>query len=317
MRYSFNKIDLVKYRKVSFTFSIAITILGIITMLIFGLNYGVDFKAGTAVDVGLEKKASKAAILKVIEQSGLQKPEELRLGGDNQERANIRFEQVLTDKQAEQLKKNMQKDFGSKTSFEINTVDPEIAKEIARNAIIGVAIASIAIMLYTIIRFEWRFALAAIVALLHDAFIVISIFSIFQLEVNLTFVAAILTIIGYSINDTIVIFDRIRENMRFMKKKSFENLSKMVNDSIWQTMSRSINTALTVVFGALALFMFGGDSIILFSLAILIGLISGAYSSIFIASPLWLILKKLSDDDRKQALAAAAEEATEAAKAKA
>jgi len=155
-----------------------------------------------------------------------------------------------------------------------------------------VLIASIGVCLYICIRFEWRFAISAIVALLHDAFIVISLFSIFRLEVNLPFVAAVLTIIGYSINDTIVIFDRIRENMRFAKIKSHEDLADLVNRSIWQTMTRSINTVVTVLIAAVCLMILGSEAIRLFSLAIVFGLISGAYSSIFIASPLWLMLKK-------------------------
>jgi SecD/SecF fusion protein len=144
------------------------------------------------------------------------------------------------------------------------------------------------------IRFEWRFAVAAIIALLHDAFIVVSIFSIFRLEVNLPFVAAVLTIIGYSINDTIVIFDRVRENLRFAKIKSFDDLAELVNRSTWQTMTRSINTVITVLIAALCLFIFGSPAIRLFSLAMIVGLISGAYSSIFIASPIWMLLKNRS-----------------------
>src|SRR5690606_27355591 len=128
-------------------------------------------------------------------------------------------------------------------------------------------------------------------ALLHDAFIVISMFSILRLEVDLTFIVAVLTIIGYSINDTIVIFDRIRENLRFAKIKNIGDLTKLVNDSVAQTMTRSINTVVTVLFAAVCVFIFGGESIRMFSLAMVIGLVAGAYSTIFIASPLWLLLK--------------------------
>jgi len=144
------------------------------------------------------------------------------------------------------------------------------------------------------IRFEWRFAIAAIVALLHDAFIVISLFSILRLEVNLPFVAAILTIIGYSINYTIVIFDRIRENLKFAKVKTFQDLYDLVNVSVRQTFLRSINTVFTVVLASVALLIFGSPAIGLFSLAMLFGLVSGAYSSIFIASPFWILLKTKS-----------------------
>ncbi len=301
MRYKLKPFDIVSHRNKFFAFSLAITVIGLITLLVFGLNYGVDFKAGTAVDVSLENKATKSEINESIERAKIEKAEELRIGGDQQDRITLRFAEVLTDKQVYALEKEMRASFGDKTAFEVNVVDPEIARELARSAIIGVIIASIGIVIYTIIRFEWRFAIAAIIALLHDAFIVVSFFSIFQLEVNLPFVAAVLTIIGYSINDTIVIFDRIRENLRFTKKKTFENISILVNDSIWQTMTRSINTVVTVIFAAVALFIFGSESIALFSLAILIGLISGAYSSIFIASPVWLLLKKYTDPKKADA----------------
>ncbi len=182
-------------------------------------------------------------------------------------------------------------------------MDTELAKELALKAIYAVLIASLGIMLYVSIRFEWRFAVGAIAALLHDAFMVIAIFSIFQLEVNLPFVAAVLTVIGYSINDTIVIFDRIRENMRFAKVKTFDDLSQIVNRSIWQTMTRSINTVLTVLIAAVLLFVMGSESIRLFSLAMIIGLISGMYSSIIIASPIWLVLKSKTLGANKKAAA--------------
>jgi len=139
------------------------------------------------------------------------------------------------------------------------------------------------------LRFEYRFAVAGIVALLHDALIVLSVFVVFRLQVNLTFIAAVLTIIGYSINDTIVIFDRIRENLKRTPPRTLTELHALVNRSLWQTMSRSINTVVTVLIAAVTLFVFGGESIHHFSLALLIGLISGAWSSIFIAAPLWAL----------------------------
>ncbi|MNZ47453.1 preprotein translocase subunit SecF [compost metagenome] len=203
---------------------------------------------------------------------------------------NIRFNEVLNETQDHQLKEEILKLDGG-ASFEVNTVDPEMAKELARNAIYAVLISCIGIIIYVSIRFEWRFAVAAIVSLLHDAFMVVGVFSIFRLEVDLTFIIAVLTIIGYSINDTIVIFDRIRENLRFAKLKSTADLHELVNHSVSQTIMRSLYTALTVFIAAFFLFLFGGESIKMFSLAMVIGLLFGAYSSIFIASPLWFVLK--------------------------
>lgn len=166
-----------------------------------------------------------------------------------------------------------------------------MAQELERNAIWAILLACVAIAVYISIRFEWRFAIAAIVSLLHDAFLVISIFSIFRLEVDLTFITAILTIVGFSINDTVVIFDRIRENLRFAKKKSRDDLEQVVDHSIAQTMTRSLATVFTVFIASVCLFIFGGESIRMFSLAMVIGLLFGAYSSIFIANPLWVALK--------------------------
>lgn len=215
------------------------------------------------------------------------------------DRINIRFSDVLSEDQDSKLRTAVQK-LDPSATFEVNTVDPEMAKELGRNAIYAVLLSCIGIIIYVSIRFEWRFALAAIVALLHDAFVVVSIFSILGLEVDLTFIIAVLTIIGYSINDTIVIFDRIRENLRFAKIKRRSDLVELVNKSLSQTIGRSIYTALSVFIAALFMLILGGESIRMFSLAICIGLLIGAYSSIFIASPLWLVLKGKNVSNKPQ-----------------
>ncbi|WP_373277047.1 protein translocase subunit SecF [Calditerricola satsumensis] len=176
----------------------------------------------------------------------------------------------------------------SEASFTESTVDPLYARELARKAAYAVLIASVGIALYVMLRFEYRFAVAALVALFHDAFMTIAAFSLLRLEVDLPFIAAVLTILGYSINDTIVIFDRIRENLKFAQRlKTAEDLARLVNASLNQTLTRSINTVLTVLFTAVALFFLGGEGIRNFSLALIIGLVSGTYSSIFIASQIW------------------------------
>ncbi|ELK44805.1 protein-export membrane protein SecDF [Halobacillus sp. BAB-2008] len=172
----------------------------------------------------------------------------------------------------------------------VSTVSPVVGQELAKNAALAVLYASIGIIIYVTIRFEIFFALTAIIALLHDAFFIIALFSITRLEFDVTIIAAILTIVGYSVNDTIVTFDRIRENLKQKKKvKSFKELAKIVNDSLMQTLTRSINTVLTVIFAAVMLLFFGASSITNFSFALVIGLLAGTYSSLFIASQLWLI----------------------------
>ena len=175
----------------------------------------------------------------------------------------------------------------------ISTVSPVVGKELAKNAVFALAIAAIGIVLYVTIRFEIYMALGAIIALLHDAFFIIAFFSLTRLEVDLTFIAAVLTIIGYSINDTIVTFDRMRENLAKKRKiKTEQELEDIVNKSLRQTLTRSVNTVLTVMFAVITLLLFGSESIFNFSLALLVGLISGTYSSLFIATQLWLVWKK-------------------------
>jgi SecD/SecF fusion protein len=294
------KFDFMKHSKKFFIFSILITILGAAFLLTSGFNRGVDFKAGTTLDINTGQAATIAKVEDLLGAAGLSNGIITPAG----ERVSIRFDHVLKEEEVLKVKTTFTEAFGKDVSLEENTVDTTLAKELAEKALYAVGIASLLIMAYVAIRFEWRFAIAAIVALLHDAFIVISIFSIFRIEVNLTFVAAILTIIGYSINDTIVIFDRVRENLRFSKLKTSEDLNHLVNVSVGQTFTRSINTALTVFVGALLLFIMGGESIRNFSLAMLLGLLCGAYSSIMIASPLWAVMKKGSLGKPKKAATA-------------
>ncbi|MGN7380646.1 protein export proteins secd/secf [Chlamydia abortus] len=278
--------DFVKHRKKFFAFSIIVTIIGIVALLVFGLNRGVDFKAGTTLDITSPQPMEKEQVIQIFKEAGYDISP--TVGGTT---ASARFDKVLTQQEVEQIMAGFHAVYGDGVSKEENTVDVELANELALKAVYAVLIASLGIIIYVAFRFEWRFGIAAIVSLLHDAFFVITLFSIFRWEINLPFVAAILTIIGYSINDTIVIFDRIRENLRFAKIKSFSDLSELVNRSIWQTMTRSINTVVTVLIAAVLLFVLGSESIRYFSLAIVLGLAVGAYSSIFIASPLWLLLK--------------------------
>jgi SecD/SecF fusion protein len=289
VRFNFNNFDFIGQRKKFFAFSIAITVLGILTLSIFGLNLGVDFKSGTTLDMNVGKSTTSAIATSLFTEAGVT-PSQVTIGGSKGDRVSARFKDTLNEAQMNKVIAVYKAKFGTVTHEE-NTVDASIAREFAMKTILYVGIAALGIILYVTIRFEWRFALAAIIALLHDAFIVISLFSIFRLEVNLPFIAAILTIIGYSINDTIVIFDRIRENLRFAKLKTFTDIIDVVNVSVRQTFVRSINTVMTVLICSIALLVFGSPAIRVFSMAMLFGLVSGAYSSIFIASPIWIVLK--------------------------
>jgi preprotein translocase subunit SecF len=293
--------DFMKNRNKFFSVSAVVLLVGIIVMSVFGLNFGVDFKAGTGVDISVGQTITKEKADEVFASIDL-KPAVVSIGGNN-DHISARYDTILTDDQIKKINATMLSTFGDKVSQEVNTVSPDIARELGLKAIYAVAFASLAICIYVSIRFEWRFAVAAIIAILHDALVVIAMFAIFRFEVNLPFLAAILTTIGYSINDKIVIFDRVRENLRFSKIKTTEDLSNLLNNSIWQTMARNIYTVLTVLLAAVCLFAFGSESIKLFALAKIIGLTSGAYSSICIASPLWYLLKNKSLSSKPRATA--------------
>ncbi|MED0755999.1 protein translocase subunit SecF [Aneurinibacillus thermoaerophilus] len=299
--------DFVKNRKYYFIVSLILVLIGVVSLLTMGMNLGVDFKGGSRVQVHVGKTFSEEQIKKDAEQLGL-KPGSVTTAGDNRDIAVIQFADPITKEDYAKLTKAMQSKYGKHVDLQQSTVDSMVSRELARSALYAVLIASIGIIIYITIRFEFKFAFAAVLALLHDAFLVITIFSLFHIEVDLPFIAAILTIVGYSINDTIVIFDRIRDNLKKTKIKKIQDIEDMVNLSIRQTLTRSINTVLTVLVCAIALFIFGGESIRSFTLALIIGLVFGAYSSIFIASQIWVSLKE-RELKKKKKLAPANNEA--------
>ena len=283
------RFDIVGRRGWFFSLSLAITIAGLIPLLALGFNLGTDFKAGSQIQLAVNQPFDTRTVAQVMAKAGVQVPAgSVSVAGLNDATAMIRFPEVLSLSLQASITKETKVAFPN-SSFQINTVDPFVAQQTSRIAVWAVLMASLFIAIYVLVRFEYRFSAAALVALLHDVFIVMSAFALLRLEVNLSFVAAVLTIVGYSINDTIVIFDRIRENLKLEPPKSYPELSALVNKSLWQTMTRSLNTVATVLLAALMLFFFGGQSIHDFTFGLTVGLISGAYSSIFIASPLWVL----------------------------
>ncbi|WP_442595171.1 protein translocase subunit SecDF [Neobacillus sp. D3-1R] len=285
----FDKLDFVKSRKIWFIFSSTVIALGIIVIAIFRLNLGIDFSSGTRIEVLSDKALTTSVIKDALEDVNVNTDDIVISGNDN----NIgvaRYKGVLSKDEIANLKTEFHNKFGAEPS--VSTVSPTVGKELAKNAMIATIIASIGIIIYVAFRFEIYMGLAAVLALLHDAFFIISFFSITRLEVDITFIAAILTIIGYSINDTIVTFDRIRENMQKKRKiRTNEEIAEVINKSIRQTLTRSINTVLTVVVATLMILIFGSESIRNFSIALFVGLIFGCYSSLFIAAQLWYVLK--------------------------
>ncbi len=284
---NFKQIDFVKHRKKYFLITGIMFVLGILSLSIMGLNLGVDFESGTRLDILIGQTFAEEDITAELDKLGI-KGGSVTTAGADQDTAVIRFPDTLNKDELAQVRTAFQDRYGEQVDLQSSTVEPTVSRDLAQKALYAVLLASVFIIIYVTIRFEFRFAISAIIALLHDAFFVIALFSILRIEVDLPFIAAVLTIVGYSINDTIVVFDRIRENLKKAKVKRMSDLEDVVNDSVRQTIVRSINTSLTVVVAALALVLLGGESLRNFSLAILVGLIAGTYSSIFIASQIWL-----------------------------
>ncbi|MDD1510809.1 protein translocase subunit SecDF [Priestia megaterium] len=296
---AWDKIDFVKYRKVFFTFSSVLVIIGIISVAVFRLNLGIDFTSGTRIEIPANHTVTQAEIQREMKSLDI-KTDDVVITGKSNDTGVVRVVGVLNKKEIANLKDHFKDKYGSEPN--VSTVSPTVGKELAKNAMMAIVIASIGIIIYVTIRFEFYMALAAVLALLHDAFFIVTVFSLTKLEVDLTFIAAVLTIVGYSINDTIVTFDRIRENMQKFKSKTFDDLAFIVNLSLRETFTRSMNTVLTVVIAVVALLLFGSESIQNFSIALLVGLILGAYSSVFIAAQLWLVWKgkQLKREEQKE-----------------
>ncbi|WML47414.1 protein translocase subunit SecDF [Neobacillus sp. PS3-34] len=285
----FDKVDFAKKRKLFFIVSGTLITLGLIILIIFRLNLAIDFTSGTRVEVQSKTPLTTEELKSAFEKHGM-KTDDIVISGKNNEIGAARFIGVLKKNEIAQLKSDFTKEFGMDPS--ISTVSPTVGKELAKNAVMALLIASIGIIIFVSIRFEMSMAIAAIAAMLHDAFFMVAFFSITRLEVDLNFIAAVLTIVGYSIHDTIVTFDRVRENMHKKKRiKTFKDITDIVNTSIRQTMTRSLNTVLTVLITVVALMIFGSHAINNFSIALLVGLVVGVYSSVFVASSLWVVLK--------------------------
>lgn len=285
------KFDFVKHHKIYFLVTALLMVISVVSLLYQGLNLGIDFRSGSRLDIEIGPNVQVEKERKILQNLGY-RDTNLQVGGPNRDRLILYTNQVLNRNQVQKIKQAFSDAHKKEISIQEQVVDPIIGRELAKNAIYSVLIASIGIVLYITLRFEYRFAIATILTLFYDVLLTVGIFSLFQIEVDIIFIAAILTIVGYSINDTIVIFDRIREHIQRIKPKKRSDLDKVVNLGINQSLTRSINTVLTVFFVALTLFLLGSDSIKNFSLALMIGLLSGAYSSIFVAAQIWLLWRR-------------------------
>lgn len=267
--------------KIWFLISLAIILVGGVFALTSGFNLGIDFTGGTMMQIELNETVPVDTVQELIEPFDLDA--QVVHAGSEKSEIIIKTRQSLSNDQRLEIYEV----FAAKYSAEFRGAEqfgPTIGEEIRSRAVWSILIASAFMLVYITLRFEFFYGVAAIVALLHDVFILLSLYAIFKIPVNSSFIAAILTIVGYSINDTIVVFDRVRENVRRMKRASrFE----IANKSLSQTITRSINTSLTTLLVIGSLFFLTNESIREFALPLLVGVLAGTYSSIFIASPLW------------------------------
>ncbi|WP_213951258.1 MULTISPECIES: protein translocase subunit SecF [Tepidanaerobacter] len=269
-----------------FGLSLAVIIIGIAFLIFQGFNWGIDFTGGNMLQFDIHQSFELADARSILEQLDIREFE-VKKGGDTQQELIIKTTAISEDMQ-NKISESLKQKWPNTELIQAETIDAVIGKEMRQQAIIALILANIGMLIYITFRFEFKSAVAAVLALVHDVLIIISFYAIFHIPVDSTFIAVVLTIVGYSINDTIVVFDRIRENLKTMKKISFTEIADL---SITQTLARSINTSLTTLITITALFLLGGETIKDFSLALIIGIASGTYSSIFIATPLWEIFR--------------------------
>ena len=278
-----------KFYKLFNIISLSLVIISILLLFIKGLNFGVDFKGGTLIEL---RSNDTSINVKTLRQSFYK----MNLGDFNVKKFGkendflIKIEKKDTSVNAiESIKNELITSIGSSFNFRrVENVGPKVSAELLKSGILAIALSLAAMLLYIWIRFEWQFSLGAILALFHDVIITLGLFSLFNLEINLSIVAAVLTIVGYSMNDTVVIYDRVRENL---KKFSDIKIFELTNISINETLSRTIITSVTTLIALISIYLFGGEILKGFSLAMIVGVIFGTYSSIYIANPILVKLR--------------------------
>lgn len=271
--------DFMRHRRLALTISLALVIISIILLLTRGLNLGIDFTGGNVIQVEFEDRPDITKVRTVI--SGVVAREAM-IQNFGEKGIIIRTNED-TEESRENVVKALHNNFADMKVTGFEKVGPVVGGELRRQAIIGVSIALIAILIYITLRFQFRFAVVSVVPLVHDVIIALGFFSITQMEIASSFIAALLTIVGYSLNNTIIILDRVRENWGSLSREGIVNL---VNKSLNQTLARTINTTLTTLFPVIALCVWGGPVLMAFSYAMLVGIIAGTWSSMFVATGL-------------------------------
>ena len=277
------------YKKFNYL-SLSLIFVSILFLLFKGLNYGVDFKGGTLIELRTnDNTISISDLRKSFTNMNLGDVSVKNFGNDNDFIVKFEKKENLEENFIENLKNELKKDLGNSFNFRrVESVGPKVSSELLKSGILAILLSLGAMLIYIWIRFEWQFSLGAIAAIFHDVIITLGFFSILNLEINLSIVAAVLTIVGYSMNDTVVIFDRVRENL---KKFSDIKIYDLTNISINETLSRTIITSATTLLALLSIFIFGGEILKGFSFAMILGVIIGTYSSIYIANPILVMLK--------------------------
>ena len=272
------------YRKLNIM-SLILIVLSLIVILFKGLNLGVDFKGGTLIEIRTENaNVSIGEIRQSFLKMNLGDVTVKKFGKENDYLVKIEISKTDDNNFIKSINDKLSKDLGSNVNFRrVENVGPKVSNELLQAGLLAISLSLAAMLIYIWIRFEWQFSLAAITALIHDVIITVGIFSFLSYEVNLSIVAAVLTIVGYSMNDTVVIFDRIRENLRKFSKIPISEIS---DTSTKETLSRTLITSVTTLLALLSIYIFGGAILKGFSFAMIIGVIVGTYSSIFVATPI-------------------------------
>jgi len=283
------KISFMGFGRPAFIVSGVAVLASIVLFLVLGLNLGIDFRGGSVIRVSFENDMSVAEVRNKVGGLGLGDVQIQEIGDKEDNEVLIRIVQQPGGDAAQQdASRKLMDALGSDVELRSkDVVGPTVSGELARQGTIAVVAAIFAVLAYIWFRFEWQFSLGAVAALVHDVLVTIGVFAILQIEFNLSIIAALLTIVGYSLNDTVVVFDRVRENLRKYKKLP---LLDLLNQSINQTLSRTILTSVTTLIALLSLYFFGGEVISGFTFAMIWGVVIGTYSSVCIASPLLLIL---------------------------
>ena len=283
--------SIVKNYKSFFSITIIFLLIGFGSIVTRGFNLGIDFTGGSIVDLTFENPVNVAQVRDVLKEHDMGNSIIQLENSDGKTEANsvlIRTG-VVEDTELRATMNDLQSKLGNYQIQRVEQVGATIGSELVQQAAMAIVLSWVLMIAYITFRFEFKFAIAAIIALIIDVLVVLSYFSLFQMEMDSSFVAALLTVVGYSVNGTIVIFDRIRENLKLHRRS--ESLGEMVDNSIWQCMTRTIYTVATSLFAIVSIFLFGGETIHNFSFAMLVGFASGAYTSIFLAGPMWMFLK--------------------------